>query len=81
MAGSYILIVMRFHSVVNYIMFEKATYSALETVGNYTQVRLVSSLPFINDTEIIVSFEDVTAIGESIIQCLLYVSGLCMPCA
>lgn len=51
-------------TVVNDISFQRAAYSAMENVGDYTEVRLVSSLPFPVDTEVRVSFEDITAIGE-----------------
>ena len=68
-------------TVVNAISFERTTYSALENIGNYTEVRLVSSLPFPVDTEVRVSFGCITAIGEhlhSVCICCMYVTSQCV---
>ena len=48
---------------VTTIHFENATYETSETVGSFSKVRLTSSEPFANDTQVTISFEDISATG------------------
>ena len=50
--------------VGNAVAFESATYSTSESVGNFEEVRLVASQPFAKDTDVTISFADITATGE-----------------
>lgn len=50
--------------IVNFIKFERATYDADEDFNHYSEIRLVSTFPFPMDTEVTVSFSDISATGE-----------------
>ena len=45
------------------IRFENAAYETSETVGSFNEVRLVSSEPFAEETQVTISFEDISATG------------------
>ena len=45
------------------IHFESATYVTSETSGAFDGMRLVSSKPFPKDTQVIISFQDISATG------------------
>ena len=47
----------------NAIRFEKESYRTTESVGDFTEVRLVADQPFAEDTSVSISFEDDSAIG------------------
>ena len=47
----------------NAIRFEKESYRTTESVGNFTEVRLVADQPFAEDTNVTISFEDISATG------------------
>ena len=48
-------------SVDNTIKFEREAYTAKESVGDFTEVRLVADQPFAEDTSVSISFEDISA--------------------
>ena len=50
--------------VGNKIKFEKEAYMAEESVGDFTEVRLVADQPFAEDTSFPMSFKDITAKGQ-----------------
>ena len=50
--------------VGNKIKFENETYMAEESVGNFTEVRLVVDQPFAEDTSVIISYENISATGQ-----------------
>ena len=47
----------------NAIRFEKESYRTTESVGNFTELRLVANQPFAEDTSVSISFEDISATG------------------
>ena len=47
----------------NAIRFERESYCTTESVGNFTEVRLVADQPFAEDTDVSISFEDISATG------------------
>ena len=50
--------------VGNKIKFEKEAYCVEESVGNFTEIRLVADQPFAKDTSVSISFEDISATGQ-----------------
>ena len=54
-----------FWSSANTISFEQAGYETVESVGNFQDVRLVSSQPFAEDTDVTISFTDISATGKN----------------
>ena len=47
----------------NVIRFERESYRTTESVGDFTEVRLVADKPFAEDTSVNISFEDISATG------------------
>ena len=47
----------------NAIRYEKESYRTTESVGTFTEVRLVADQPFAEDTSVTISFEDISAEG------------------
>ena len=47
----------------NVIRFERESYRTTESVGNFTEVRLVADQPFAEDTNVSISFKNLTATG------------------
>ena len=47
----------------NAIRFENESYRTTESVGNFTEVRLVADQPFAENTSVNISFEDISATG------------------
>ena len=60
----------------NTIRFEKASYRTTESVGNFTDVRLVADQPFAEDTSVSISSEDITAISVCSLQAYNYITSL-----
>ena len=48
----------------NAVRFEEESYRTTESVGDFTEVRLVADQPFAEDTSVNISFEDISATGE-----------------
>ena len=48
----------------NTIRFENGNYRTNESVGDFTEVRLVADQPFAEDTRVNISFEDINATGQ-----------------
>ena len=46
------------------IRFENGNYRTNESVGDFTEVRLVTDQPFAKDTRVNISFEDGSATGQ-----------------
>ena len=61
---SFILHVVCLLLIGNTIRFENENYRTDESVGNFTEVRLVADQPFAKDGNVTISFEDISATGQ-----------------
>lgn len=67
-------------SLVNTISFERASYETVESVGNFQDVRLTSSQPFAEDTNVTISFTDITATGKKSLCHVAVTVTTCVLC-
>ena len=60
----------------NVIRFEKESYHTTESVGDFTEVRLVADQPFAEDTNVSISFEDIPPTGVCSLQAYNYILSI-----
>ena len=60
----------------NAIRFEKESYRTTESVGDFTEVRLVADQPFAEDTNVSITFEDIPPTGVCSFQTYNYILSL-----